>query len=59
MNIIPIQEDGTKELFRKRPFTDHPENAVEYLESLEWYVYGGSFFESTGTFGQGKLNISL
>ncbi|MDR2238041.1 MAG: hypothetical protein LBE92_18110 [Chryseobacterium sp.] len=34
-----------------------PENAVEYLESLDWYVYGGSFFESTGTFGQGKLNI--
>ncbi|AZA76825.1 hypothetical protein EG347_04485 [Chryseobacterium sp. G0186] len=34
-----------------------PENAVEFLESLEWYVYGGSFFESTGTFGQGKLNV--
>lgn len=36
-----------------------PENAVEYLESLEWYVYGGSFFENTGEFGQGKLNIDL
>ncbi|WP_374461960.1 hypothetical protein [Chryseobacterium taeanense] len=34
-----------------------PENAVEYLESLEWYVYGGSYFESTGEFGQGKLNV--
>lgn len=36
-----------------------PENAVEFLENLDWYVYGGSFFESTGTFGQGKLNVSL
>lgn len=36
-----------------------PENAVEFLESLDWYVYGGAFFESTGTFGQGKLNVSL
>ena len=34
-----------------------PENAVEFLEGLEWYVYGGSFFESTGEFGQGKLNL--
>ncbi len=34
-----------------------PEKAVEYLESLEWYVYGGSFFESTGTIGHGKLNV--
>ncbi|MFN4364045.1 hypothetical protein [Chryseobacterium hispalense] len=34
-----------------------PENAVEYLESLDWYVYGGSYFESTGEFGQGKLDI--
>ncbi|WP_164976891.1 hypothetical protein [Chryseobacterium sp. CH1] len=22
-----------------------PENAVEFLESLEWYVYGGSFLK--------------
>ena len=36
-----------------------PENAVEFLESLEWYVYGGSYFESTGTFGQGKMNVDL
>jgi len=32
-----------------------PENAVEYLENLDWYIYGGSYFESTGMFGQGKL----
>lgn len=36
-----------------------PENAVEYLENLEWYIFGGSYFESTGTFGQGKLNVDL
>jgi hypothetical protein len=36
-----------------------PENAVEFLESLEWYVYGGSFFESMGTFGHGKINVDL
>ncbi|GAA4166641.1 hypothetical protein GCM10022217_40770 [Chryseobacterium ginsenosidimutans] len=36
-----------------------PENAVEFLENLEWYVYGGSYFESTGTFGQGKMNVDL
>lgn len=34
-----------------------PENAVEYLESLEWYVFGGSFFESTGTIGSGSLRL--
>lgn len=36
-----------------------PENAVEYLESLEWYVFGGSYFESTGEFGRGKLQVDL
>lgn len=36
-----------------------PENALEYLESLEWYVYGGPFFENTAAFGQGKLNVSV
>ncbi|MCE3074606.1 hypothetical protein [Chryseobacterium gwangjuense] len=35
------------------------ENAVEFLESLEWYVYGGSYFESMGEFGQGKLKVDL
>ncbi|MDN5479048.1 MAG: hypothetical protein L0G39_19150 [Chryseobacterium sp.] len=34
-----------------------PENAVDYLESLEWYVYGGSFFETTGILGSGKMNV--
>jgi hypothetical protein len=34
-----------------------PENAVEFLESLEWYVYGGPFFENTIAFGEGKVNV--
>ncbi|WP_131724377.1 hypothetical protein [Chryseobacterium indologenes] len=32
-----------------------PENALEHLENLEWYVYGGPFFESQGTIGNGKV----
>ncbi|SIQ71654.1 hypothetical protein SAMN05880574_12216 [Chryseobacterium sp. RU37D] len=34
-----------------------PKNAIEFLENLEWYLYGGSYFNSTGIFGQGKLNV--
>jgi hypothetical protein len=59
MKVFPNPEDGTKELFLKRPSSNNPENAVEYLESLDWYVYGGSYFESTGEFGQGKLRLDL
>ena len=33
-----------------------PENALEHLESLEWYVYGGEFSENTPTFGSGNIN---
>lgn len=33
-----------------------PENALEYLESLEWYVYGGGFFKNTTAFGAGKID---
>lgn len=36
-----------------------PENALEYLENLEWYLYGGSFFKTAGTFGQGKAAVDL
>ncbi|KFF74368.1 hypothetical protein HX13_09300 [Chryseobacterium sp. P1-3] len=58
MNIIPNREDGTKELFLKKDRPQiTPENAVEFLESLEWYVYGGSFFDSTGTIGKGALQL--
>lgn len=34
-----------------------PENTVNYLESLEWYLYGGSFFNSTGAIGEGKIHL--
>lgn len=36
-----------------------PENAVEHLENLDWYLYGGSYFDSAGTFGQGKIDVDL
>jgi len=34
-----------------------PENAVEYIENLDWYLYGGAYFQITGNFGQGKLDL--
>lgn len=34
-----------------------PENALEYIEGLEWYVYGGGFFGNTTAFGVGKIDI--
>jgi hypothetical protein len=36
-----------------------PENAVEYLENLPWYVFGGEFFGNKEVFGEGKLNLDL
>ncbi|MBW8522497.1 hypothetical protein K0U91_13390 [Chryseobacterium chendengshani] len=36
-----------------------PENAVQHLENLEWYLYGGSYFESEGTFGEGKIIVDI
>ncbi|MCD1116925.1 hypothetical protein [Chryseobacterium turcicum] len=36
-----------------------PENAIEYIEKQEWYIYGGSDFENPESFGQGKLNLGL
>jgi hypothetical protein len=36
-----------------------PENVVEYLENIEWYLYGGSYFESAGMIGQGKAIVDL
>ena len=36
-----------------------PENAVEYLENLEWYICGGNFFDNKEVFGLGKLNLDL
>lgn len=34
-----------------------PENSVEYLKTVEWYIYGGSYFNSTGKIGSGKVNV--
>ncbi|SFB74180.1 hypothetical protein SAMN05421780_101213 [Flexibacter flexilis DSM 6793] len=34
-----------------------PSNAVQYLESLDWFLYGGSYFDSWGTYGSGKLQV--
>lgn len=36
-----------------------PENAVQYLENLDWYLYGGSYFENNETFGQGKISLEI
>ena len=33
------------------------ENALAYLESVEWYVYGGEAFENTTAFGAGKISF--
>lgn len=35
------------------------ENALDHLENMDWYLYGGDFFGNTGTFGQGKLNVDI
>ena len=32
-----------------------PEDVVSYLEKLDWYIYGGSYFASTGKYGKGKV----
>ncbi|MET3037757.1 hypothetical protein ABXT08_16795 [Chryseobacterium sp. NRRL B-14859] len=37
----------------------HPENAIGYLETLEWYIYGGSFFSGMGCIGKGKARVDL
>lgn len=34
-----------------------PEKALDHLENLEWYVYGGDFFENTTAFGAGKITL--
>lgn len=36
-----------------------PEQAVEYLEKLQWYICGGSFFGNKEVFGEGKLNLEI
>ena len=34
-----------------------PEAAVGYLESLDWHLYGGSYFRSQGRSGGGRLPL--
>src|SRR5690606_3724726 len=36
-----------------------PESAVAYLEGLDWYIFGGSFFSSQGMYGKGKVRAEL
>ncbi len=63
---VPVQtgdEHGTLRWFKgivskkDRPHIT-PENALEHLESLEWYVYGETRPESTAAFGEGKINLN-
>ena len=32
-----------------------PENAINFLEKLDWYFYGGSYFETTERIGKGEI----
>lgn len=34
-----------------------PKNSITFLESLEWYFYGGSYFDSTGKIGKGEIQV--
>ena len=36
-----------------------PELAVTLLESLPWYFYGGSYFQTTGRRGSGRVFFDL
>jgi len=36
-----------------------PDNAVEYLEELDWFIYGGSHFSSTGMYGRGQVQADF
>lgn len=34
-------------------------NAKEYLEGLDWYFYGGTYFGTEGKKGGGKINLEI
>lgn len=36
-----------------------PENVIKYLEKLEFYIFGGSYFNSNGQYGSGIINIDF
>lgn len=36
-----------------------PENVIKYLETLEFYIFGGSYFSSIGQYGSGRIYIDF
>jgi hypothetical protein len=36
-----------------------PEKAVGYLEKLDWYFYGGPYFQTDGMKGRGQMFVDL
>ncbi len=36
-----------------------PNKAVDFLQQLDIYIYGGSFFKSTGKYGSGAVRADL
>ena len=36
-----------------------PENSIEYINNSEWYIYGGSFFNTNGKIGHRNLGVHL
>ncbi len=36
-----------------------PQTAVEFLESLPWRFYGGSYFRTSGRRGEGPVHVGL
>ncbi|KQR94499.1 hypothetical protein ASG01_01045 [Chryseobacterium sp. Leaf180] len=47
-----------KGIIAKKEVADlKPEDAVEYLESLTWYICGGNYFDNEAVFSEGKLDF--
>ena len=36
-----------------------PMKVVAYLEKLDWYIFGGSYFSSAGNYGKGKVFVDI
>ncbi|MBL7747598.1 MAG: hypothetical protein JNM19_09250 [Chitinophagaceae bacterium] len=36
-----------------------PGKVVSYFEGLDWFIFGGSYFSSTGMYGKGKVQADL
>ena len=54
-SIEPIIMQAVKSLF---PNIDVQEKAIKYIESLDWYFFGGSYFDSTGKVGKGFAQVA-